>query len=400
MLANAEALTDDDLFSRLQHLASQEREATVELIAHLAALDTRNALLAKGYGSLFAYCTDALRFSEDAAYSRILAARLARKFPVILERLNDGSVSLTAVRLLAAHFTPNNHRELLAEASGKSRRQIEALVARVAPQPDVAASVRKLPTPAQPAAALLRQQAPSEQPAPAQPAGASPGRPAAGFAEQSSSPQPVVASLVSAHRPVVSQLAPERFRIQFTVGRDTYDRLRRVRELLCREIPDGDPGVIFDHALALLLEAVERKKVAATSKPQPHASSRPKTVDAHRPAFASRHLPHEVTRAVWRRDGSRCAFVARDGRRCTERRYLELHHVRPYAMGGEATVENISLRCRRHNVYEAELAFGRCDPWVVREPPQAYPDQADGRLPSVTCSGTGWWFAIDRPVAG
>jgi len=62
-----------------------------------------------------------------------------------------------------------------------------------------------------------------------------------------------------------------------------------------------------------------------------------------------------VKRAVSRRDDGRCAFVAPDGRRCTERTFLEFHHVQPYAKGGPATVENISLRCRRHNQYEAEL---------------------------------------------
>jgi hypothetical protein len=152
-LAAAAALTDADLFRRVEHLG-QERSRSVELIAHLSVLDARHAYVSKGYGSLFAYCTDALRLSEDAAYSRILAARLARRFPVILELLVDGSVSLTTVRLLAAYLTPDNHHTVLAEAVGKSRRQIEALVARLAPQPDIGSSVRKLPAPARSAGEL------------------------------------------------------------------------------------------------------------------------------------------------------------------------------------------------------------------------------------------------------
>jgi len=44
--------------------------------------------------------------------------------------------------------------------------------------------------------------------------------------------------------------------------------------------------------------------------------------------------------------------------RCRERSFLEFHHVRPYAKGGPASADNISLRCRRHNQYEAELVFG------------------------------------------
>jgi hypothetical protein len=75
---------------------------------------------------------------------------------------------------------------------------------------------------------------------------------------------------------------------------------------------------------------------------------------------------------VNRRDGGRCAFLARDGRRCAERKFLEWHHVKPYAPDGEMSVENISLRCRAHNVYEAEGIFGRFDRSLVRETPAGY----------------------------
>jgi hypothetical protein len=74
---------------------------------------------------------------------------------------------------------------------------------------------------------------------------------------------------------------------------------------------------------------------------------------------------------VWKRDGGQCAFSGK-GRRCTERRYLEWHHLQPHSYKGPATVDNISLRCRAHNVYESELVFGRFDPSVVREATEIY----------------------------
>jgi hypothetical protein len=61
---------------------------------------------------------------------------------------------------------------------------------------------------------------------------------------------------------------------------------------------------------------------------------------------------------VWERDDGRCAYVSPQGRRCDERAFLEFHHDQPYALRGEATVDNIALRCRRHNEYEATLVFG------------------------------------------
>jgi hypothetical protein len=123
-------------------------------------------------------------------------------------------------------------------------------------------------------------------------------------------------------------------------------RLDRVQALVRHSIPDGDLTTIFDRALTLLLNELERRVCAVTPSPRgPREASE-----------RSRHVPAAVKREVWRRDGGRCAFVGRDGR-CSERSFLEYHHVRPYAAGGGATTANIELRCRAHNAHEAAL-FG------------------------------------------
>jgi hypothetical protein len=162
----------------------------------------------------------------------------------------------------------------------------------------------------------------------------------------------LVVSAPAPARSVVAPLSPDRYRVQFTVGQETEDQLRRLQDLLRGEIPDGDPGQIFARALPLLLDAVEKRKFAATEKPRPGRTTA---------ATGSRHIPAEVARAVWARDGGRCAFVAHSGRRCWEHSHLEFHHVKPFAMGGEATIANIALRCRAHNAHEAELVFGGFD---------------------------------------
>jgi len=145
---------------------------------------------------------------------------------------------------------------------------------------------------------------------------------------------------------VIAPLSPERYRVQFTVGPETEGQLRRLQDLLRGEIPDGDPGAIFARALPLLLREVEKRKFAATTKPRPGRGTK----------AGSRHVPADIQRRAWHRDAGQCGYVSKDGRRCTGRSYLEFHHAEPYSFGGEATVENISLRCRAHNVYEAECA--------------------------------------------
>jgi hypothetical protein len=179
-------------------------------------------------------------------------------------------------------------------------------------------------------------------------------------------PSPAV--FAPAPRPIIQATAPQRYRVQFTVGEETHDKLRRVQTLLRREIPDGDPAAIFDRALTLLIEKVEREKLGAAERPRPHGSIRRETdSEGRKGTRPSRHVPSEVKRVVSRRDGGQCAFVSPEGHRCTERTYLEFHHVQAYAQQGPATVDNIALRCRRHNQYEAEIVFGPHGASIVRE---------------------------------
>ena len=338
-LLSVGALTDSELLAQVTALAERERHSTADLIAGLAELDMRRLYLAAGYSSLFTYCTRVLHLSEHAAYGRIEAARAVRRFPVILGRLADGDLTLTAVCLLAPVLTDDNHLELLETARHKSKRDVEQLAAQARPQPAVASSVRKLPAPRPPDRADV----------------------VIGSAVTSGHVEPTAPPRVAAPtctptpaRPaLVTPLAPERYRVQFTMSREAHDKLRRAQDLLRHTIPTGDPAAIIERALTVLIEDLEKRKLAAVSRPRPGKSS---------PAD-SRHVPASVRREVWTRDNGRCAFVGTNGR-CAERGFLEFHHVVPFAAGGDTTPENLELRCRAHNAYEAHLYFG---PPMVRE---------------------------------
>jgi hypothetical protein len=344
MLACATSLSNRELLARLPLLAGNERRASAELVAHLVALDMRpDVYAAEGYGSLFAYCTRALRLSEDAACTRTTAVSACRRFPRILELLVSGELNLTAVRRLGPHLTPANCDSVLARAVGRSRSEIEELVAELAPRPDVQPSVRKVP---------VRTLAGPPQPALT---GASEA-PAAGLFV--AAPSPVAPSPAPSPRPFVQPSAPGRYKVQFTIGPEAHDTLRRVQALLRREIPNGDPGLIFERALRLLLSNVEKQKLGRTARPRRPAAIRFETDTPDWAAVAStRHVPNEVKRIVWERDGGCCAFVSTSGHRCCERSFLEFHHLIPFALGGQPTPGNIALRCRRHNQYEARQVF-------------------------------------------
>jgi hypothetical protein len=256
--------------------------------------------------------------------------------------LAAGAIHLTAVRLLSPHLTPANHREALDSARGKKKPEIEAIVARLSPRPDVPASVRKLPAP-RPSAFL-----PAEAP----------------IAPENR----LTAEPLSVPRAAVTPLSPDRYKLQLTIGGDTLEKLRLVKDMLSHAIPSGDDAAVLDRALTALLVDLAKKKFADTRKPRRSRAKDPQSRDA---AAA-------VKRAVWVRDLGRCAFIGTNGHRCNERRFVEFHHVDPYALGGEATVDKIELRCRRHNDYEGRLYFGkrrRDDTGAVREKAISYGPQ-------------------------
>lgn len=125
-----EDLPDRALLNKAAELAHHERLATTELIAALAAIDDRKLYLGEGFSSMFAYCTSVLQLSEHAAYDRIEAARLGRQFPLVLERLACGALTLTNLRLLGPYLRSETIEPLLDEAAHKSKHEVEALVAR------------------------------------------------------------------------------------------------------------------------------------------------------------------------------------------------------------------------------------------------------------------------------
>jgi HNH endonuclease len=334
-------LSDRDLLAEVDRAVAYERQATARLIALLMEVDSRKLYAGQGYSSLFTYCVKKLHLSEHAAYLRIEAARTARRYPAVLDKLGDGSLHLTAVSLLAPHLTPANHVGLLDSAKCRSKRDIELVVAQLRPQADAPSLIRKLPAPVSSVIAAT--------PAVETPMKVGPLPVVCPAVAHASAPTPTRPS-------VIGPLTPERFKVQFTVGRETYEKLRRVQDWMRHSIPDGDPAAIFDRALTLLLEDLAKTKFAAANRPR-----------AGREATrGSRHIPAAIRREVWRRDGGTCGFVGEQGR-CHETGFLEFHHVVPFADGGETTATNLELRCRAHNQYEAEQWFGARPAPLVRE---------------------------------
>jgi 5-methylcytosine-specific restriction endonuclease McrA len=364
--------SDQSLLDRLDSVAARDRHTTAEMIGLIAEVDARRLYAGPGYCSMFDYCVRKLRFSEDMACKRISAARMTRRFPRIIPAIAEGRLHLSGVVMLGKYLTQENAAEFLTAAEGKTRKEIEALIAERFPRADLPSRIVEL---REPSIASLRAESPQVVDSSSAPGRMEvqvlSGAQALGLELQSahmlqaesavtpapaSSPTPDTSDVVASYtlppierRGRVTPLAPKRHGVQVTLGQSAIDMLDQIKALLSHRVPSGDLEQVLEHTFAAAIVELERRKHAAVRRPR-----RPRQLSA-----GSRTIPAHVIRVVAKRDGGRCAHVGSSGVRCESRAFLEYDHIVPIAMGGHSTADNVRQLCRAHNQLEAERVFGR-----------------------------------------
>ena len=335
------------LVQNLFNLVARDRVTTAELLAHLAEVEVRRLYLPAAYPSMYEYCVRELKLSEHSALKRLRAARAARKYPVIFDAVADGRLHLSAVVMLAPHLTRANAGELVAVAEHRSKLELESLLAQRYPRPDLQTLVQAVAVAAPPLEVA---------PGPVAGNGATdPGGNRVAFDSQQVvaptckrdaqvAPGPPVSPTSRAR---IEPLSARRFGLQVTIDQEAHELMVKAQALLGHAVPSGDVAEVLKRALRALVNELERRKFARTRHPLPS-----------RGAPKGRHIPAEVRRAVTARDGARCTFLSVNGQRCPAISRLEFDHVQMVAHGGRATVENLRLRCQKHNLYEAERRLG------------------------------------------
>ena len=295
-------ISNEALETSLNRLLGAGARLEARVIAHLAEVEARRLHLLIGCSSLYDYCRKRLGLSDYEAFVRIAAARVGRKYPIVFELLDRRELHLTAVCEVRDFLTRENHRELLAEVSGKTKLQIrEALRARF-PLADIPTSVKKLPA--------------------------------------------------------LDPLAPGRYRLELTLNAEQKAKLDLARDLLSHANPTGNLAVVVERALDVLIAHTEARRFGrAKATPKRRESATPS--EARGLAGQREHISHQTRREVVARDGVRCAFVSHEGQRCEARAFLQFHHRRAWALGGHDGSENLELLCHAHNRLRAEEDFGR-----------------------------------------
>lgn len=294
-------LSSDALLLRLRELVAQDRGVTADLIEHLGEVDRREIVIDAGHPSLFDYCVKVLRYSEAAAFLRIRAARAAAKFPRILEDLRSGTIHLDAIMRLYPHLSEENSDALLTQASGASKREVQALVAwlggETAPERDV---VRWHP------------------------------------------PSKTEATVAAPEEASPMVIPPARIRLSFTADDEFLRKVERLRGLRRHKFPEGRLEDLLNESVEQHLSRLEPRITKRAAKKPP----------------SGRRIPAAVKAAVWERDEARCTYIAQDGRRCESREFLEFDHIRPWSMGGRSELSNVRLLCRPHNQRLGRRQFG------------------------------------------
>jgi hypothetical protein len=393
-------LSDGELLANTRQLVGRSNQVFAALLAHLAEVESRGLHRTRACASLYTYCIYELRFSEDAAARRAGAAKLVKRFPVLLPAIANGELHLTGLLMLGAHFTPENIIDVLGRAKFRTKKELAKLVRELHPLPLVPDLVEPLgpesrplrrPTCEEYAASLapaVRELPPGERPkdwandvndigeAPVLLECAVDGcapdlSMLAPVSPESVATAPARVDTLWAELPPIT--GPQQYQVQFSTTEEHVQLIERAKALLARCTPRKSLGELHLEAMRLLVASLEKQKFATTQHPrapvrqleQEPVTSADESESEGGAATPpgerrrGRHVPAAVRRAVYERDGARCTYVDAGGERCRETHHLELHHRQPFGKEGAHTTTNVTLHCRAHNALAAELDFGR-----------------------------------------
>ncbi len=320
---NLTHLSDLELWNGTKELVSKEREMTTHFLWHLKEMENRKLYRERGFSNLFAYCVEGLGYTPGSATRRIKSMKLLKNLPELVQKkveeaLNTGKVSLSNVSSLQHFFekekkfcdkeyTQTEKIDLLDKIEGKSQDQCQRLLFSISQNPEK--------------------------------------------------------TVLSQDRERI--LSETQSEIKFVASDQQMKMFQRVREITAHANPHPTYAELFE----MLADFMLMKKDPAYKVTQKSHSAAEWTKTVRKPSDQSQPKPRQnerpytskkLEREVHARDHSMCTFEdPLTGKICGCKYGLEIDHAVPVALGGESTLQNCRLRCRPHNLLEAERVFGR-----------------------------------------
>ena len=325
--------SNQELTLKLRALVLEERKITRQILELINESARRRLFSEAGYSSLFDWLTRELGYSEGAAQRRIESARLLRSIPEVAEKIESGRLSLTNLAKIGSTLRRVKSSELRCEkksfsatamelvrlVEGKSSRAAEAAIAERFPE---------LPKPE-----------------------------------------------------TVRAVNSENIHAQITLTKTQHAKLERVREIAAHhgatlaELIEIAADEFLKRRDPLLREVKAREVKPRGVKAQDKKLANAKLPESNkscgftagaggdlRKSFAPsvrKPLAPSVRNLVYRRAKGVCEFQnPLTGRRCDARVQLEVDHIKPLALGGTNSLENLRITCRAHNLFEATRWLG------------------------------------------
>ncbi len=240
------------------------------------------------YSGIFDYCERALRLSRAQAYYFKTVAEKSEVVPELKMAIDQGELTLSAARRIAPVVTAENQRHWIEKAKNLSQANLERAVTEANPKAHVKEDIK----------------------------------------------------------PVAKELS----QLRVPVDNKTHENLSALKEILSQK--RGRAASLAD-VIAWMAEETrerfdpERKARRKITNISSGNASPPPKVDKYGRSPIPAHIKHQVVL----NQGWQCMYVGMDGRRCSQKRWLDLHHVIEVSKGGPNTPENLKILCKSHHAF-------------------------------------------------
>lgn len=345
--------TVEQIHARALEISSRYKRAEADLIDILQQAEEHRVYLKRGHASLFQYVVDDLGFAESTAYSLITVARKSRQVPELKAHLQSGTINLSNARRIASVLTPQNQSDWLSKASSLSSRQLEKEIVKFRPRE----ATRERASYVNPNRIKLE----------------------LGLSEREMLRLRRVQDLMSQTQKralsleeVLESLNTEYLRRHDPVEKAKRHRVRRAAPSPSVKTSDNSKNSMHSKSLesltskpvfinpsnemgkvklnptkavkTLVTWRIEAAQARASSLESPQRQSKV-TVNKREP------IPAAVLHQVNLRDQRRCTHIKRDGTRCNQARWIEIHHITPVSQGGLNTLSNLATLCSTHHKF-------------------------------------------------
>lgn len=303
-------LDDRTLLSKTDSLVREERELLTKLLHHLREIERRRLFADFGYKSLYDMLVKKYGYSEDQAYRRISAMRLLAELPEIEAKINQGDLNLSHLGLAQTLFR-------------QERKTHQTEVPKIDKLKVLESFARTTTREAE--------------------------RIAFSF---SSAPEMLQSGRIRA-------VSEDQIEMRFVASLATQEKIETLKGWLAHKSPNVQLGELFEMLCDLALAEWDPRKPAAPRKQRVQARRALTTED--QPRVRRSNSIAGLRREIFRGAGNVCE-------KCGSQHALEIDHVRPRAVGGDSTRENLRLLCRACNQRAAirNLGLRKMNPFLNR----------------------------------